>query len=288
MPPLDLDALRAFAAIADAGGFTAAADRLGLTQSAVSVRIRRLEEGLGKRLFERTSRSTALTRDGELLLAYARRLLDLSDETVRRLTEPVAEGELRLGVGEYVAPQQLPRLLSRLARAYPHVHLEVTVASGAELKAGLEAGALDLVIGMRNAGGTDGRVIRREPLVWAAGPDWQMPADGAPLPLCLMPHPCIYRTRALAGLEAQGRPWRVVYTSPSLLGIQAAAQAGLGVLVLGADALMPGMRVLGPDSGLPDLGDAEIVVLGEDRKSAAIAPLVRFIVEQLQAGPMAA
>ncbi|HYE52001.1 MAG TPA: LysR substrate-binding domain-containing protein [Azospirillaceae bacterium] len=283
IPDLDIDALRAFVTVAESGGFTAAAELLGRTQSAVSVKIKRLEEVLGRRVFERTSRHLSLTRDGEVLLSYARRLLDLNDETVRRLAEPAVEGELRLGMAEYVAPRQLPALLGRFARAFPGVHVEVRVASGSSLMPDLEAGELDLLVAMREEGEGRGRVIQRDPLVWAAGEGFEMPAPDAPLPLCLMPSPCIYRSRALAGLERQGRSWRSRYTSHSMLGIQAAVTAGLGVTVVGAAALAPGMRVLGPESGLPELGHAEIALYGEERRRSAAAPLVRYIVDQLQA-----
>src|SRR3546814_14838899 len=108
-PDLDLDALRAFIARADTGGFTAAGETLGRTQAAMSIKIKKLEEMLGRRIFERTSRSLKLTRDGEMLLGYARRLRELNDEAVRRFTDPVANGASRLGVAEYFVPRSEER-----------------------------------------------------------------------------------------------------------------------------------------------------------------------------------
>src|SRR3954467_12143027 len=122
---LDIDLLRSFAAVADSGSFTAAAELVARTQSAVSVQIKRLEDLVGRRVFERTSRSLALTPAGETLLGYARRILALNDESVRSVVEPPVAGAIRLGITEYFVPSDLPRLLARFAAAYPGVHLEV-------------------------------------------------------------------------------------------------------------------------------------------------------------------
>lgn len=271
VPDLDLDTLRSFVAVVDTGGFTAAGDLLGRTQSAISVKIRKLEEGLGRRLFVRTSRSLALTPDGELLLSYARRLLDLNDEAVLRFAEPGAEGSLRLGVGEYFVPQYLPGLLRQFVRVFPRVHIEVKVALGNVLLHALEQGELDIVITKRNKGMTDGRVIWTEPLVWVGAPDF-LSVPGVPLPLCSLPPPCAFRQRALEVLAAAQRPWRVVYTSESIMGVQAAASAGLGVAVVAQTSIAPGVKVLGAEDGLPPLGDVDIAVFGE---TAARRPLVR-------------
>src|SRR5215207_6074730 len=118
-PDLDPDLLRCFLAVTDNGGFTAAGERIGLSQSAVSLKVKRLEEQLDRRLFARTSRSLALTEDGELLQGFARRLLAMNEEAVRRLTAPPLEGRLRLGVAEYFVPQHLADLLAGFRRAHP-------------------------------------------------------------------------------------------------------------------------------------------------------------------------
>lgn len=280
---LDIDSLRSFVTVADAGGFTAAGDLLGRTQSAVSVKIKKLEEGLGRRLFERTSRSLSLTPDGELLLGYARRLLDLNDEAVLRFAEPEAEGTLRLGVGEYFVPQHLPGLLRQFARVFPRVHIEVKVALGAVLLEALDQGELDIVITKRNKGMTEGRVIWTEPLVWVGAADSPWPPHGdGPLPLCCLPPPCAFRERAIEALDAAGRPWRIVYTSESIMGIQAAASAGLGLSVVARSAVAEGLRILGPAEGLPALGDVDIAVFGETAaRHSLLRPLEHFILANL-------
>ena len=163
---LDPDLLRCFLAVSDSGGFTAAGERIGLSQSAVSLKVKRLEEQLDRRLFARTSRSLALTEDGELLQGFARRLLAMNEEAVRRLTAPPLEGRLRLGVSEYFVPHHLPGLLASFSRAHPRVRLEVRIGLSSDLMPLLEGGSLDLVFAKRDPGERHGRVIAEEPLVW--------------------------------------------------------------------------------------------------------------------------
>jgi DNA-binding transcriptional LysR family regulator len=284
IPDLDLDLLRGFVAVAERGGFTAAGSALGLTQSAISLKIKRLEEVVGRRLLDRTSRSVALTRDGETLLAYARRILALNDEAVRRMVAPAVAGRLRLGVADHFVPRNLAPLLARFARTYPEVRLEVEVGRSHELRAAQAEGALDLVLGKRRDGETAGRPIFTETVIWVAAPGWR-PEPGAPLPLAMLPPGCMFRDRALAALARAGMAFEVVYVSASLLGVAAAAQAGFALTVLGRSGLPPGLEAV-PD--LPGLGTAEMCVFGDAAGQSALAePLVRFIRESL-AGEMAA
>src|SRR5262252_6353221 len=143
---LDIDLLRTFAAVADSGSFTAAGELVARSQSAVSLQVKRLEESLGQKVFERTSRSLALTQAGESLLGYARRILELNDESVRRIAEPPVAGVIRLGITEYFVPTELARILARFAAAYPGVQLEVRMGISSELREAMSAGALDAAI----------------------------------------------------------------------------------------------------------------------------------------------
>ncbi len=283
IPDLDLDLLRCFVTVAEQGGFTAGGQALGLTQSAVSLKIKRLEELVARRVFDRTSRSIALTRDGETLLAYARRILALNDEAVRRLVAPPVTGRLRLGVADHFVPRNLAPLLARFARTYPGLRLEVEVGRSHELRAAQEKGALDLVLGKRRDGETAGRPIWTEAVVWVAAPDWSAP-EGRPLPLAMLPKGCMFRDRALAALARAGLDFEVVYTSASLLGVAAAAQAGFAVTVLGRSGLLPGLVEV---PGLPPLGTAEMCVFGDaGGQSALVEPLIGFIRESLEGNPL--
>jgi DNA-binding transcriptional LysR family regulator len=286
VPDLDLDLLRCFVQVAERGGFTAAAPALGLTQSAISLKIRRLEELLGRRVLERTSRSVALTPQGETLLAYARRMLALNEEAVRRLVAPPVSGRLRLGVADHFVPRNLAPLLARFSRAHPGIRLEVEVGRSHDLRRAMEAGSLDLVLGKRRDGESEGTTLWIEPVIWAAAPGWAAP-EGRPLPLAMLPAGCMFRDRALAALARAGLGYEIVYTSPSLLGVAAAAQAGLGTTVIGASGLPDGLV---PLPGLPPLGSAEMTVFGDLAGLAPLAtPLVQAIRETVgQPAPLAA
>ena len=278
IPDLDLDLLRCFVQVAERGGFTPGALALGLTQSAVSLKVKRLEDLVGRRVFERTSRSVALTRDGETLLAYARRMLALNDEAVRRLVAPPVTGRLRLGVADHFVPRNLAPILARFARDFPDVRLEVEVGRSHELRAAQERGALDLVLGKRRDGETTGSILWTEPIVWVAAPGWVAP-EGRPLPLAMLPQGCMFRDRALAALARAGMGFEVVYTSASLLGVAAAAQAGLAATVMGRSGLPPGLR---ETDGLPPLGVAEMAVFGDAAgRTQLVAPLVALIRDSL-------
>ncbi|MBZ4420148.1 LysR substrate-binding domain-containing protein [Myxococcus sp. RHSTA-1-4] len=280
---LDMDLLRTFVTIVDVGGFTAAGARLGRTQAAMSIRIKRLEDLLERQVFDRSSRSPLLTRDGELLLSYARQILRLNDETVQRFAEPSNEGEVRLGVAEYFVPQHLPVVLSRFTQAYPRVHIQVKVGLNDNLLELLRRGELDLVICRPNAPRHGGRIVRRERLRWAAAQDFRVDATSV-VPLCSLPPPCIFRSRGLAALDSIGRPWRVLYTSESVMGVIAAAQAGLGVAILPESAVTGGLTHLSVEDGFPELEEIELAVFFGERaeRKRLTSTLVRFIEESLR------
>ncbi|WP_243438288.1 LysR substrate-binding domain-containing protein [Fundidesulfovibrio soli] len=281
MPDLEIDLLRGFATVAESGSFTAAAVALNLTQSAVSQQIKRLEGLVGKELLERSRRRATLTPEGETLYGYARRVLALNDEAVRRLAAPPMSGVLRLGVSEDFLPLRLPALLAGFAKAYPGIQLELTTGLSTALVGALASGLLDFAIAKRDAHPHTGRVIWREKLVWAAGA--ALPTE--PLPLVLLPPPCSYRRLMLDTLAAAGRPWRVACTAHSLMGMQAAVAGGLGVSVLGRSFMQSGLRDIGGECGLPDLPDTEIALFGENGARAELVECaLSFLLEGLPAG----
>ena len=279
---LDLDLLRCFAAVAEAGSFTAAGEAIGLTQSGVSVRIRRLEEQLETRVLERTSRSVTLTPEGEVLLGYARRMLDLNDETVRRLRAPWAEGDLRIGIADYFAPNVLPTLLGRFCRHYPRIRLSVRTGLGLDLIPAFERGELDLVLAGQEEELQGGEILLHEPLIWVTA-EAGLSGNKLPLPLVALPQPCSHRRAAIDGLEQQGRQWDIVFTSSSIAGVQAAVRAGLGIGVLPRSALTEGLRPADDSLGLPPLPYSAIAVFAQkDVNTAVRTAFVDFLVEELK------
>lgn len=282
---LDIDLLRAFIAVAETGSFTAAAEVVARSQSAVSQKILRLEEILGMRVFERTSRSLALTAEGERLLVGARKMLLHFDAFMREIKAPVTLNTLRLGISENLVPTQLPRLLSRFSKLHPDLELELTTGLSHDLLAEHEAGLLDVVIAKRKLGAAQrGRVIWREPLVWMAASDYQMEAS-RPVRLVMMRPPCAYRAIMIEALASVRREWSSACLASNLGGVQAAVAAGLGITALGTSFLQEGMRILEPSATLPTLPSTEVAVIGDEpRTQHLVQPLVALLTEGLMSG----
>ena len=280
-PDLEIDLLRAFVAVAETGSFTTAAAIVGRSQSAVSQKVLRLEEILDRRVFERTSRSLSLTRDGEHLLVAARRMLEFNDSVMRGLREPSAVGTLRLGISEDFVPGQLPKLLARFSRLYPGVHLDLMTGLSCELLAAYDDDRIDAVIAKKDGTAQRGRVIWREPLVWLASADYQLDFS-KPARLVMLRPPCTYRELMIASLDSVRREWTAACTASSLMGVQAAVAGGLGVTILGRSFVQENMQILHAPEHWPPLPMTEITVIGEESNSAdLVQPLVSFLTESL-------
>src|ERR1700742_598302 len=273
---LNFELLRTFVAVADCGGFHRAAERLNLTQSTVSQQIKRLELETKRPLFRRTTRSVALTDDGEMLLGDARRLLQLEEAARHRLTAPRLSGTVRLGVVEEVGGGSLPSALGRFASLHPGVKLEVQIGISAELIDQLNAGRLDVVFAKRPLGTSGGGGVGREPLVWAAAETFDL-VPGAVLPLALYREKSVSREAALAALGKSDLAWEIIYTSPSLTGVRAAALAGLAITPLPASAVTVGLRILGLEQGLPRLPDLEFAIYEKTRPEKAATALAAVL-----------
>ena len=258
---LDLDLLRSFVTIAEVGSFTRAGDRLGRTQSTVSLQVKRLEELLGCKVFHRTPRSLELSGDGKKLLGPARQMLRLNDATVAQFFEPEIAGRVRIGVPEDFASAHLPSVLSAFTSAHPLVELEVTCDLTLNLLDRFHEGAFDFVLVKREpTEAIDGVRVWREPLVWVSR-DAKSVADLDTIPLVVSPEPCVYRKRATDALDAVGREWRVAYTSTSLAGSLLAVSEGLGIAVLPREMVSEHLSAIGSDQDLPPLYDTEIALI---------------------------
>lgn len=248
--------LRAFVAVKEAGGFTRAAQRLHLTQSAISHQIRRLEEQVGRQLLYRTTRALTLTEDGEDFLRYAERILDTLDSMSQRFRPSPISGMVRFGVLENFLGDRLPILLRQYGRSFPSVRLDVSVGMNLELMPMIKAGELDLAVVMLATDSQEGTPLRRTQFAWVAAENFEL-APGASLPLAFFPSPCINRLVGLGSLEGRNVPWHVVFTSQSYQGIRAAVLAGLAATVLARDDVEPGMKILDGQYGLPSLSKVD-------------------------------
>lgn len=265
-PPL----LRAFVTVSETGGFTRAAQRLNLTQSAVSHQIRRLEEQIGRPLIRRTTRSLTLTQDGEDFLHHARGILSGLDALSERFRPSPVTGVVRFGTPEAFMGERLPALLCRFSRAFPAVRLDVHVSTYLDLSTMIAAEELDLAVVLSTAGGQGGGIkLRRAEFVWVAADSFVLPA-GSSLPLAFHPPNCVNRLIGVAALEATELDWHIAFTSPSEQGLRRAVRSGLAVAILTRNDVEPGMRVLDGEYGLPSLPGADFLLI-KSRGAASLA-----------------
>lgn len=231
---LDVSNLRTFVAIADGGTFAAAAERVGLSVPAVSHQIRRLENLVGGALFRREGRRQVFSDLGYRLLSHARRIVQLNDAALENLISAPLEGIIRFGTVQDIADSIFPAVLQDFSKAHPLVRLDVRVERSVPVVEAVRRGQLDAAIAPTISSATvnDPPVIpiRSYPMKWLSSPDVTRTPE-EPVPLVLFEAPCRFRDAALAALGAAGREWRIAYTSPSLFGLRAAVQAGLGVTV---------------------------------------------------------
>ncbi len=264
MNVLDLDQLRTFVAIAEIGSFTAAADVVHKTQSAVSMQMRRLEERVGRPIFMRDGRQSRLTEDGRRLLEYARRMIRLNDETLAAFTDPGLTGTIRLGLPDDYADRLLPTVLAGFSRINPMIEICVDCQPTRTINAMIRDAELDLgIITHGDNHEYRGDVIRREPLYWVSARD-HCTHELDPVPLALGPDSCCWRSQAVRALDRVGRRFRIAYSSGHALALSGAVLAGLAVSVLPESAIRMNMRILGPREGFPDLVPAEVALIRAD------------------------
>ena len=281
---LEPELLRSFVAIAETGGFTAAAQRVHRTQSAVSMQIRRLEEQLGAELFLREGRTVRLSHNGELLLPHARRILQAHRDALAAFDREQLEGVVTLGAPDDYASTFLPHSLARFGESHPRVHLTFVCQPSVELVRQLGEGAVDLALITQGSGEQGGTLLLRERLVWVASAGHRAHMLD-PLPLAIFEPGCPFRRAAVEALARGGRAYRIAYSSVSFAGVHAAIDAGLAVSVMLRNSGRPGQRILDERDGFPPLGEAGIVLL---RASPDPSPLVdrleAAIVERFQDG----
>jgi len=274
---LDFDLLRSFVSVVDTGGFTSAGERVHRTQSTVSQQIRRLEETLGYPLLHRDGKQATPTEQGERLVSYARRLLALEQESRDVVARPDGEGVVRLGLPEDFAAYRLTELLSDFARARPGLRLDVRSGLSVQSRRAIERGELDLALYKRDAGESGGIAAWPERLHWVTSRKHPIDFRRDPLPLVMSEQGCLYRNRMIHAAEAAGRPWHMAYTSPSLVGIQAAVSVVIGVSILPEVAILPEHRVLMTKDGFPAITNTEVVLVAAPNASPATRRLAELL-----------
>ncbi|CAO95851.1 LysR substrate-binding domain-containing protein [Erwinia tasmaniensis] len=244
----DLDALRSFVLGMELGSFALAARRLNRSTSAVSAQLKKLEQQSGLPLLHKAGRRLELTENGELLMAYGRRLLALNDEAFSTMAGRNIAGSVRIGLQEDFGEALLSEVLGQFSRAHPQVQVSVSIGGNAQLLQGIHQGELDLALCWQ--GELNTRFMQPLPaatLGWIGCEEMRPErwlAQGEPLPLLLFDAPCLIRMRAIDALDNAAIPWRVAFTSRSLSGIWAAATAGLGVTLRSELGLPAGLQIL--------------------------------------------
>jgi DNA-binding transcriptional LysR family regulator len=278
---LDIDVLRTLAVAMDLGGFRKAAERLGRSQSAVSLQMRRLEERIGRPLFRRQGRGLVLTDAGDVVLGYARQILELNDQAVAAARGIAIGGSVRFGVPQDFGDSWLPSVLARFSRAHPSVLIEARVDRANKLVERIAEGGLDLALMWGNPSVANTVTIQRLPMVWI-GPKSYTARKGDAVPLVLFEPPCVFRQPAIEALERTRRPWRLSFTSPSLSGLWAAAVAGLGVTVRTKLGLPSPLTVLDKSGGLPKLPQIALsLYTAQPQPPQAVARLRQILIEEL-------
>ena len=290
-PTFDLDALRTMVLGTELGSFARAAERLGRSQSAISMQLKKLEQQAGRPLFRRDGRGLAPTEAGDALLAYARRIVALNDEAAASLGATAAEASVRLGLPQDYFEDVMPDAVARFGRCRPGVHVEVRAGRNFALAQEVRAGRLDVAIAYFPQGSDGhGAMLGAQPLYWYAGGAAPAPGVDVPLPLVLFDHPCLFRQMALQSLERAGRRWRPALTTPSLPGVWAALRLGHGVTVRTAHRVPAGIREAGRQCDLPALPAIELRLLAADGLSpaaAALCAILREVVRERVAGATA-
>jgi DNA-binding transcriptional LysR family regulator len=276
---LDIDQLRTFVAIADIGSFTRAADIVHKTQSAVSMQMKRLEERVGRAIFERDGRQSRLTEEGERLLDYARRIVRLNTECMASFTDQELTGRVRLGLPDDYADRYLPEILARFARSNPRAEVTVVCEPSPHLIERVQDGDLDLAIITHVERQGPSEIVRVEQLLWVTSARHTIHEE-VPLPLALGRPTCDWRQSATGVLEAANRPFRILYVSWHSTAVGAAVMAGLAVSVLPESAIRSGMRILGPSDGFPALPSCKIGLIRSRREASPLADALTFHIKQ--------
>jgi DNA-binding transcriptional LysR family regulator len=266
--------LRTFLAVAETLSFSRAGERLGIGQPTVSMHIRKLELSVGRPLFIRDTRSVILTADGDTMTGFARDILAAHEHAVSHFTGSGLSGRLRFGVTDDLAITAVPRILREFRRLYPRVDLDLTVAQNDVLHRRIGTGHLDLAFAKRSSSDTQGRLVLRDRLVWAAADAFSV-AD-QPVPLVVYQAPSLSRSLGVQALESAQQPYRIRCTARGVNGVLAAVRAGIGVAVF-ARTLVPSDLVEIPS--LPDLGNIDLTLLTSRRAGDSAHALAETILK---------
>ena len=286
MRELQIDWLKCLVAVVDAGSLSSASAQIHRSQSAVSMQIKKLESAAGCRLLVRGPRQLQLTHQGQLLLGYARRLLDLHAQAQAALQGEAVSGLVRLGVPDDYASKYLTPVLKRFAPRHGGVEIHLDCEQSTALIPRVARGELDLALVSRDHT-RRGTLLFHEPMVWVGSPQFEV-WQRDPLPIAVYEETSLGRRSAIQSLALQGRAYKVVYASSSLAGQIAAVESGLAVAALTQCSAPAQLQLLGAEQGLGPMEPMQVAVLRSQasKASQAVDSLQRMLVQTLrQAAP---
>nr|WP_249219174.1 LysR family transcriptional regulator [Loktanella sp. SALINAS62] len=270
-----MTALRSFVAVADCGGVTRAAGLLNLTQSAVSMQLRRLEDSLGLTLMDRSARTIGLTAAGEQLLTYGHRMLALNDEVFSRLTAQEYSGEIRLGVPHDIVFPYVPRVLKAFSTEFPRVRVQLISAPTLRLLDMFRRGECDVILTTEAQPGAQAETLTDIPLVWVggiAGTAWRT----RPLRLAYCSN-CVFRPAVTRALEMAGIPWELVVESEGDSAVDAAVSADMAIQAVIKTNISAQHEEIVHGGALPDLGRTKIAMYAQGGDAPVIARMSEMI-----------
>jgi DNA-binding transcriptional LysR family regulator len=276
---LDTNLLRTLIAVGDTGNFSRTAAQLSITQSAVTLRVQKLEHILHRALVHRSRGGVALTDEGRVLVQYARKILELNDEAVEHIANGSARESIAIGVIEEFERVFLEEFLTSFHKTYPRVRIDVIVDYSRNLKRLLEDDKICLAILKSGVAESQGVALYEDLLVWVASKNPLPVTTKRPIPLVVSPAPCVNRAVMIKALDAAGLPWRIISSSPTLSGVVVAVKAGLGVSAIDLRSVQPTMQVLTERDGFPPLPNSRVALL---RRPGRVDRLLDHLISELK------
>ncbi len=275
MRNLDITTLRSFMAVANSGGVTRAAGFLNLTQSAVSMQLKRLEETLNLQLLDRTGRGVSLTPAGAQLLTYAQKIVDLNDEAYAKLTDQNWEGDIVLGVPEDIVYPVIPKVLQRMGRTHPRVKVQLMSSFTRTLKEKFSKGEADIILTTETGVESGGETLTNVPLKWVGTPGGQV-WKTRPLRVAFCRR-CVFREDTLKRLDEAGIEWEMAVDSDSETTVDATVSADLAVTVKLEGHAPPYLEQIDGSNTLPDLGTQRINLYAGTGKTQLVDTLKTYL-----------
>ncbi|MEM8582592.1 MAG: LysR family transcriptional regulator [Pseudomonadota bacterium] len=266
VPLLELDLLRTLVAIADTGNFSAAADAVFRTPSAISMQVKKIEEIVGAPVFLRDSRRVEVTADGAFLVEHARRMLALNRIAMARFVAPEVAGVVRVGAPDFIAEDVLPAMLRAFSETHPGITVDVVVEASGQMVKLVQTGDLDFAMITCLEAEIPGELLFRERLVWAMR-QGGIAAEQKPLPVSVWDQTCAWRRAGISRLEAQDREWRLAFQSSHIAGQRSAILADLAVAPVSASTLGGDIVEVPEHLGLPQLPDYVVMLVKSDGES---------------------